>query len=219
MKRIFIHHHLGLGDHFVCNGLVRTLLEREMPNFLYLPVKKQNIMTVSKMYSDDKRIICIPVENDQDVYQLPHIQNCLMYKIGFEKCRYDWDISFYDSVSLPIKFKWTKWKCNRDYEREKALEKRLGLTEPYILVHDSGSNGKYDLEIEAKERIIRIEPLTECLLDWCGVIEKAKQIHCIDSSVIHLAQSIRSNGTFHKIRKTGNQIFKIRDGWETKNYE
>lgn len=221
MKSVFVYHHLGLGDHFVCNGLVRAILEKEIPDFLYLPVKPHNIATVSQMYSDDIRVICIPVKNDGEVYSLPQLQVVSkFYKIGFDKCRKeDWDVSFYDSVSLPFEFRWSKWKCVRDHKKEQVLETHLGINEPYTLVHDTGSNGRHTLEIGNTNKIIKIEPLSESLLDWCGLIEKAEQVHCIDSSVIHLAQSIRPTGVFHKIRVTHKQNFYLKAGWETKNYE
>lgn len=221
MNSICIHHHLGLGDHFVCNGLVRSILERESPNFLYLPTKQHNIATVSQMYSDDKRVICLPVNTDQEVYKLPQLKIVSsFYRIGFENVRdTDWDVSFYDAASVPFSARWDRWKCNRDYDRERELEEHIGLNEEYILVHDTGSIETYDLEIESQQKnIVRIQPITNCLLDWCGVIEKAQQVHCIDSSVVHLAQSIREDGVFHKIRKSGNQSFDLRAGWRLKTY-
>jgi hypothetical protein len=222
MKSICVYHHLGLGDHFICNGLVRTLADKNKVDFLYLPTKKHNFSTVSQMYSDDIRIICLPVDTDEQVYQLPQLRVISgLYRIGFENCRdTDWDISFYDIAGLPFDIRWNKWKCNRDYNREKQLEQQIGIDEPYILVHDTGSNKqRYNLEIETQHRIVRLEPLTTCLLDWYGVIEKAREMHCIDSSVIHLAQSIRSDGVFHKIRDLGNLHFCMRDGWLTKRYK
>ena len=220
MKNISIHHHLGLGDHFVCNGLVRAILEKESPDFLYLPVKFHNMTTVSQMYSDDRRVICIPVENDEQVYRLPQLRVVsAFYRIGFETYREDWDVSFYDAASLPFEFRWSKWRCARDVKKEQALETQLGISEPYTLIHDTGSNGRHRLEINTTNKIVRVEPLSESLFDWCGVIEKAEQVHCIDSSVIHLAQSIRATGVFHKIRDAGKQHFRMKAGWETRKYE
>ena len=37
----------------------------------------------------------------------------------------------------------------------------------------------------------------DCLLDWAGLIEKAVEVHCINSSFIHLAASFGRAGVFH----------------------
>ena len=206
MKSICIYHHLGLGDHFVCNGLVRTIADRDKVDFLYLPTKKHNFSTVSQMYSDDRRIICLPVDNDEQVYQLPQLKVISsFYRVGFENCRMaDWDVSFYDSMSIPFDARWFGWKCKRNYYREKMLLEKLGIgiDEPYILLHDTGSIGKYDLNINTTDRLLRIEPITDSLLDWYGIIEGAKEVYCIDSSVIHLAQSIRKSGIFYNTQRS-----------------
>lgn len=221
MKSICIHHHLGLGDHFVCNGLVRAIADRDKVDFLYLPTKKHNFVTVSQMYSDDRRIICLPVNDDQQVYELPQLKVVSsLYRVGFEKCReVDWDVSFYDCISIPFETRWSGWRCQRNPDRERMLSEKIQLDKSYVLVHDQGSVGRYDLEIDTKDPIVRIEPITDNLLDWCGVIAGAKEIHCIDSSVIHLAQSIRATGVFHRIRDAGNQEFCLRTGWEMTKYE
>ena len=204
MKSICIYHHLGLGDHFVCNGLVRTIADRDKVDFLYLPTKKHNFSTVSQMYSDDRRIICLPVNTDEQVYQLPQLKVISsFYRVGFENCRAtDWDISFYDSMSVSFDVRWSGWKCTRNYYREKILLEKLGIDEPYVLIHDTGSIGKYDLKINTTDRLLRIEPITDNLLDWYGIIEGAKEVYCIDSSVIHLAQSIRKSGVFYDTRRS-----------------
>ena len=50
--RLIIHHHLGLGDHFVCNGLVRFIIDKNNYEQYYIPAKEQNFLTVKEMYSD-----------------------------------------------------------------------------------------------------------------------------------------------------------------------
>ena len=38
--RLIIHHHLGLGDHFVCNGLVRFIIDKNNYEQYYIPAKE-----------------------------------------------------------------------------------------------------------------------------------------------------------------------------------
>jgi hypothetical protein len=84
MNSIMVYHHLGLGDHFVCNGLVRAVLEQTKAKRLYLPTKENNMVTVQQMYSDDSRIVCLPVRTDNDVFSLPensHTNGCFFLQI------------------------------------------------------------------------------------------------------------------------------------------
>jgi hypothetical protein len=198
MNSIFIHHHLGLGDHIVCNGMVRTILDRDNADCLYLPVKLKNLSSVKRMYFDEQRIICLPVQNDREVYNLKEVYlSSKVYRVGFEKTRKDWDVSFYDSVGIPFEKRWSSFKCYRDKCEERKIELSINPEqEPFVLVHNTGSNETFDIQIKTNIKIIKVMPISDCLLDWCGMIEKAKDIYCIDSSFIHLCQSLGVNGTF-----------------------
>ena len=218
IRSALVHHHIGLGDHIICNGLVREILKVGF-DFLYLPVKKQNFETVKKMYSDETDIVCLPVLNDADVLELSQIRSSKLYRVGFEKVRSDWDVSFYDSIEIPFQKRWDSFKANRDQDKESNLLQLLNINkeEDFILIHESGSAGTFPISIsDSNTRIIKVEPITNCMIDWCWVIEQAKEVHCIDSSFIHLAQSIRSDGFFHDIREPTSSIkFSLRDGWKT----
>jgi hypothetical protein len=50
----YIYHHLGLGDHIICNGLVRSLI-KSTENYKMF-VKPHNLVTVSFMYKDLKNL-------------------------------------------------------------------------------------------------------------------------------------------------------------------
>lgn len=222
MKSIFIYHHLGLGDHIICNGLVRELTILEDAEIVYLPVKYHNLNSVLAMYSDDSRIKCIPVSGDLQVASLPQLKKGLcdsVYRVGHEKTRVDWDVSFYDSVGIPFEKRWTSFKCNRDYTRETILSSIVNPTnEEFILVHDTCSIGTLAFNLKTNTKIIRVNPVTcygwsSVLTDWCGLIDKAKEVHCIDSSFIHLCASMGRNGVFHDFHR-GNP-FVLPKSWET----
>ena len=54
METVFIHHHLGLGDHIICNGLVREFAKSYNINLF---CKSKNMYNVSVMFADVKNII------------------------------------------------------------------------------------------------------------------------------------------------------------------
>lgn len=52
----FIHHHLGLGDHIICNGIVRYVVKNYDFNNVALVVKNSNLNNVRRMFSDLSQI-------------------------------------------------------------------------------------------------------------------------------------------------------------------
>lgn len=175
------------------------------------------------MYRDDSRIMCIPVDSDLDAQSLPQKSLCsLAYRVGFEKVAPNWDMSFYESVDLPFEYRWSHFKIFRDTIREKELADKLGVSvgDRFALVHRQGSDKKYDINVDSGIREIEVEPITDSLLDWCGLIEQAEEVHCIDSSFIHLAQSMKvKSGVFHDIRKQPNHFrFAVLPSWGIVRY-
>jgi hypothetical protein len=222
MKNIMVYHHLGLGDHFLCNGLVRYFLETKRPDRLFLPVKRPNYGTVARMYADQPAIVPLAVETDLDVPKLPELAQCReAIQVGFGKSRMDFDVSFYDTNGVPFALRWDAFKVCRDSAREAALEALAGVTqgEKFVLVHNLSSNGRYDLEVRSPLRQIFVTPLTDSLLDWCSLAEKAEEVHCLDSAFIHLAQSLKVKcGFFHHVVKTMGRHFALRPGWNLVQY-
>ena len=64
----YLYHHLGLGDHIICNGLVRSLVTTE--DYYRLIVKEHNLGSVQFMYRDLKNLECVPVKNDLEANYL-----------------------------------------------------------------------------------------------------------------------------------------------------
>jgi len=227
MKSILIHHHLGLGDHIICNGLVRFILDEYKLSRIYLPAKVQNYSTVSQMFEDRPEIVPVSVKNDEEVYALPELKLCdKVISVGFSKLRPDWDVSFYETIGLPFSIRWSKFKVARNIKREKTLISKISLEkdEPFVLIHNQGSVGKFDLSINTNMKKIYVEPLTDCMLDWCELAESAEEVHCIDSSFIHLAQSLNvKSGFFHNIRNVKDmsiysKLFCINNLWKVIDY-
>lgn len=224
MRDVLVHHHLGLGDHLICNGMVRYLYEQIAPDHLYLPVKRRNLGTVSRMYADQPAIVALPVETDADVDALPQLAQCReKIRVGFEKtdpARFD--VSFYESLGIPFSVRWSHFKIPRDAGRERRLEQMVGTAsmDKFIFVHNRPSDGAFSLHIGSGLPKVTLPPIppTDCLLDWCSIIEAAEEVHCVDSSVVHLAQSLGVKaGFFHNIRIIGRP-FTLREDWSEIDY-
>ena len=61
----YIYHHLGLGDHIICNGLVRHI--KKFEDVVYVFCKPHNTKNVEYMYRDNPNIKVLSVGEDIDV--------------------------------------------------------------------------------------------------------------------------------------------------------
>jgi len=67
VNSLYIYHHLGLGDHIVCNGIVNFYAEKYDRIFLFS--KTHNLKNVAYLYRDNSKIKLIHFENDIGVKQ------------------------------------------------------------------------------------------------------------------------------------------------------
>jgi hypothetical protein len=182
-EEIYLYHHLGMGDHISCHGIVRHFCEIEDKVFLF--VKEHNLKNVSRMFTDIKNLEFIVGDDNyvENYIKVNNIQNLL--KIGFTLNAYEnFEYQFYKMANLPIEYKRSKFYVERDYQKEIEIFNSLGLKErEYVFVHDGGYKLKDGV---IHENIKVVSPNNFGLFDWMYVIENAKEIHCIDSSFICL---------------------------------
>ena len=60
MKKVFFAPHLGLGDHFTCNGMTREIYKES--SIMVMIVKENNIKVVRRMFSDLKNLHLIQIK-------------------------------------------------------------------------------------------------------------------------------------------------------------
>jgi hypothetical protein len=78
------------------------------------------------------------------------------------------------------------------------------------------SIGNFALSANTDLPIICVDRKTESLLDWVGIIQGAREIHCIDSSFIHLADSLNLAGKklcYHDVGR--GSTFHLKNNWHT----
>jgi hypothetical protein len=133
----YIYHHLGLGDHIICNGLVRHFCD--LYNEVSVFCKTNNYENIVCMFSDDDRIKIIPLKDDNEV--ISYITNNKLHnnliKVGFDRLWYGnpktFDIGFYNTANIPFEYRFTKFKFERDFNLEKQIMNELNPTgEDYI---------------------------------------------------------------------------------------
>lgn len=218
---INIHHHLGLGDHIVCNGLVREIYNKHASLNLYC--KKQNLESVSFMYRDLPNLEITTVDSDEDV-----VMEKNLLRVGFEHAYFyknslniTWDESFYKQCNIDFHKRWSSFFFLRDEDLEKKLFYKLNPDrEPFSLIHSIGSDGfeRVDKSLIRKDlKQIEIKKNhTGNIFDYSSLIESAQQVHCADSSFKHLIDSfsLKSQLFYHNTPARGAP-HKSKNDWKT----
>jgi len=188
----YIYHHLGLGDHIICNGLVRHFKESHDKIFVFC--KPHNFDNVDYMYRDDENIEILPIGEDIDVNK--YIMNNNIQKnvilVGFgELSKYmsmfTFDESFYKIVNLPFEYRFTKFKFIRDNEKEiEAYNKLNPNNEKYIFVHGDLNRNKIRTDLKIIENSTEFK-----IFDLLKIIENAEEVHLMESSIKCLVNSFK----------------------------
>jgi len=194
-KSLYIYHHLGLGDHILCNAIIRWYSEKY--ERIYLFVKPNNLKNVSYMYRDLSNVKFIPMDDAQTRFFMSINKNNKYLVVGitpewFKKLNSGefstFDQGFYISANLPIDYKWDKFFFQRDLEKEKNIfYNKLGIKdeEKFLFVHDDPKNGRIirDSFFPNKIKVIKPSEFKDIgIFDFIYTIEKASEVHCMDSS-------------------------------------
>jgi hypothetical protein len=221
MKSIVLHHHLGLGDHFVCNGLVNYMCNRY--DLIYLPCKERNFDTVDHLYADNPQVIVFSIkgrEHDQ-VDDFSRIYNVPVYKLGFKNCnKKEFNTSFYQQLNIDFSVRYDMFRLPSQIPYEEDMFQRFSQKE-YCLVHREASISKFEIQLSTDLPVIEIEKDTNpygSILNYRKLALNATEIHCINSSVFHFIDSldVKSKLVYHDVRK---RDFLISDKWQVIEYE
>jgi hypothetical protein len=210
----YIYHHLGLGDHIICNGLVRNLISKDEENYLF--VKPQYIESVSFMYKDLHNLNLIPVKDDYAVVNYlksNDIKDASITCYGGTPFGYykhplskEFDDSFYLQNNLSFDKRWTDFKCSRYIKREMELFNKYGVKEgEYVFLHEDVSRGfKIDRNKIIRKDLPIIEPkseLTNNVFDYTYLMSMSYESHFIDSSfrLIFDSYKLRTTNIFYHI--------------------
>jgi len=220
---------MGLGDHIICNGLIRTLI---LPSEEYIMfVKPHNLDTVKFMYRDLLNLSYI-IGDDSFVLNFLNenrIQKKDIIIIGFEQPLYSksFDEGFYIQHNIPFEYRWSKFKVNRDFESEKILFDKFNVKEnEYVFIHDDNSRGySIDENLLINKELPILRPkigLTLNSFDYCYLMEHSKEAHFIDSSFRLIFDSLclknenifyhlkLKNGLYRNTNEYNNSVSKLK---------
>ena len=196
MSKIFVKHHLGMGDNIVHNGMIRKIAEDNPNSQIYLAAKHHNFKNVEYMFRDNPRITVLSVESDSDM-------NLAIMTGGFDKIisshfgdgnsyHYEtyFDDAFYMLVGMDPLIKQSHFYIDRNSELENRVFDELitskGITD-YLFVHEKPEQNVI-LSREKMEQglpIITADPKYG-MFELLKVIENAKSVNIISSSFLSL---------------------------------
>ena len=196
LKRFVIHYNQGLGDHIICNGLVRFLLNSWRPNLVLLPVKKKIYNSVRDMYGNEHSPLQIATYDESKISETAFVESISVgHSVPVLRLpannKSPFDVQFYRHLNIPFSQRWAGFDRSRVCRANKLP---IDIPERFALVATSGSFGEASIDISACIPIIRVRELTDSIFDWAPLITLAEQLHAIDSSFIHLADSLDLTG-------------------------
>jgi hypothetical protein len=108
----------------------------------------------------------------------------------------------YAVAGVPFRDKWRLDQCIlRNLTRETDLRKQLGLKlgDRYAVAHLTGSSARVEQSLitflDPAVRVINVDDhLTDSIFDWCGVLEDAEAIVCLDSVFANMVDQLCISG-------------------------
>lgn len=178
---MIIHHHLGLGDHIICNGLVRTLASNGP---IELFCRSSNFYNVELMYSDNPNIVIVIADSDDMAIDIA--KNRSDY-VAFGVClnstysSSQWDKVFYDQAGVDFIHSWASFGYN------KSPNQNIVPNDPYAFICNKGSDDTNRLDYsKIDSNLLHVHSDSGGFFDNIDLIENATEIHCINSAYIHL---------------------------------
>ena len=231
-ENILLNHHLGLGDHINCNGMVNYLSSKF--NKIYIPVKKKYFDMIKFMYKHNNKIELFVL--DPSIDEVEQINNFSLsnkleiLRVGYDNLEFPIQESFYKQIGLSYEI--SKKYFHIDYEREKniqletELKKIYNIKNDYKLLHIEGSEGKFpedQLKVFDNSDFIKVEKETDIfnnLFYYFDLLLKAKEIHCINSAVFCLADRVETNGKlfWHNFKNENPKHHIFNKNWNIINY-
>lgn len=210
-ERLFIHHHLALGDTFTCNAIVRRLAEVVGNGEIHLFAKECNVANVRFLYRDDPRIrvVPLPLSRDNPIGERAMVRAYVRayrasrgeyVRIGFD-CMEELhrrfgrglscDQSYYVQAGLPYELRFTGFYFKRDLELEEQVYRRFNPSgQPYAFVDADPARGTLiptlDEAVDAGAvrglRRLFNDPSVP-LLQMGLILERAQELHLCESSI------------------------------------
>lgn len=205
MSSVFLDHHSRLGDQFIMNGAIREYCKRyNQVGIFSIPMYHEAVVYMFRDLSN-LHIELAPTERSRRYFILKNFFTRRFDRMvnargeDFETGILP-ELQFYKMAGIDHAKKWESFYIKRDPARENALYQKLTRGEPYIVVH---KDARYPIDqSRITSTLLQVSPeksLTENLFDYCGLFEKAAEIHAIDSSFMFLIDQLAYDNPTQKL--------------------
>lgn len=207
--------HLGLGDAIVTTPIIAWLAQTK--GEIEIPCWIHNLTSVQSFFVNYPQVTIIPFGNETEMLIWGAHTGLRLGHYGESKQRPDEDFAqwFYRQAGLDIGLKHIYDPIPLAAKESVQFTTANG---DYNFIHD---DAKREFEINSKHinrEYFIIRPMTaETIFSYSDIICKAKEIHCIDSSFLHLAESLPTTGKlfYHKYARQGSEDYKyLTKKWE-----
>lgn len=211
MSSILLYHDLGLGDHIMSHGIIREYCKKyDKIGIFCLP---HNYPTVSFMYRDIPNLTIIKGDTtlreefiNQNASQSEILKYDEIKTIGATNL--DWNSGMpvewqlYQDAGVPLKKKWDNFFVKRDLTKEHTLYDLIAPKKDYAFIHEDRKR-HYVIDREKIDKDCAIitpnKEVVENIFEYCTIIEKAKEVHVIDSSFMFLIDCLPYNNPNQKL--------------------
>jgi hypothetical protein len=233
-KPVVFRGHLGLGDHIICNGLIRHLAESMN---LIVPVKKHNLESVRFMLSDLSHVQVRPFLDDDDcdrycrAMERTGIRVIWNGDLGpasklWERSTRNFDEKFYEQLGVDFSLRWDKFSIpERPSDWRQLFWKQFPGEEPgeFAFMHNVSSRGPRKIDEGLIRRKLVFWPdmaFTKNIFDYVGVLRHAAEVHCINSSFLCLADSLdlKAELHYHAFPRDAFSSQTLRSNWTVHQY-
>lgn len=207
-NHMFIYQHMGLGDHIMCNGLVRTIIDKKNQYIMF--VKEHNYGSVSYMYRDIPNLRFLIGDdaaaiNFLNANAVPQNQVKLIGFNWVDPTNHNLEENFYMQHQIDPHKKWDSFYCERDEQAEQKVYEHFSINEDYIFVHDDSRYHIDESKLPQGLRIIRPQiGVVDSIFCYAKVMEKAKQLHLMESCFGWMAELMKLNPELYMHRYSRN---------------
>lgn len=216
--KIVIKGNLGLGDHLICNAIVRRYAK--LWDEVVVPAKIRNVASVSDMYRDLSKVHVVPVLHDEEAHALIGMYKAMGYadlvlgvgaKEHFDSQNFD--RSFYKHAGIDFEERWNGFKFPYDIPDFKPAS--------YCFIHEDKERGMAidhnRIKFDGDEFVTNKTISSPSIGGFIPYLIMAEEIHCIDSSFAILADSLPTTAKrkcVHRYARPGAEYPVYRNNWE-----
>ena len=167
---ILVAHNLGLGDHFICNGLVNYLSQYYK---IFLPVyhtsHHSNLTTIESLYANNPNVELLKLTDHdaaisiwRDPDSLPrYFENLCLPTIDVEMFRHKpaniaWYRYFYEQFDVPYAYRYKYADLPMLLEAVQLYDAIIPPNVKYRIIHNTSSSNQYELDMSSSDELINI---------------------------------------------------------------